>query len=48
LNFQLYKALEIQYQLGLDTLNESLPEIQADMVYRNNALEFRPTLEELK
>jgi len=27
LNYQLYKALEHQYQMGLESLNESLPEI---------------------
>jgi dynein heavy chain 2 len=31
----LYKALEFQYQMGLESLNESLPEISADLVYRN-------------
>ena len=35
LNYQLYKALEVQYQMGLESLNESLPEISADLVYRN-------------
>ena len=27
LNYQMYKALEHQYQMGLESLNESLPEI---------------------
>jgi dynein heavy chain 2 len=48
LNYQLYKALEFQYQMGLESLNESLPEISADLVYRNQTIEFRPTFEELK
>lgn len=48
LNYQLYKALEFQYRMGLESLNESLPEIQADMVYRNGTLEFRPTFQDLK
>jgi dynein heavy chain 2 len=48
LNYQLYKALEFQYQMCLESLNESLPEIQADLVYRNGTIEFRPTFEELK
>lgn len=48
LNYQLYKALEHQYQMGLESLNESLPEIQADLVYRNQTVELRPTFEELK
>ena len=43
LNYQLYKALEFQYQMGLESLNESLPEISCDLVYRNQTIEFRPT-----
>lgn len=35
LNHQLYKALEHQYQMGLESLNENLPEIQCDLVFRN-------------
>lgn len=31
---QLYKALEHQYQMGLEALNENLPEIQVELVYR--------------
>ena len=31
---QLYKALEHQYQLGLESLNENLPEIKVELVYR--------------
>ena len=31
---QLYKALEHQYQHGLETLNEHLPEIRVELVYR--------------
>lgn len=34
--------------MGLESLNESLPEIQADLVYRNQTVELRPTFEELK
>ena len=48
LNYQLYKSLEHQYQMGLESLNESLPEIQCDLVFRNKNLELRPTFEELK
>lgn len=35
LNYQLFKALEHQYQMGLESLNETLPEIQCDLVIRN-------------
>jgi dynein heavy chain 2 len=34
--------------MGLESLNESLPEITTDLVYRNGTIEFRPTFEELK
>lgn len=31
---QLYKVLEYQYQLGLDTLNENMPEIKVELTFR--------------
>lgn len=31
---QLYKALEYQYKMGLESLNENLPEIKVDLTYR--------------
>ena len=31
---QLYKALEFQYKMGLEALNENLPEIKIDITYR--------------
>jgi dynein heavy chain 2 len=31
---QLYKALEHQYQMGLECLNENLPEIRVELTYR--------------
>jgi dynein heavy chain 2 len=31
---QLYKVLEYQYQLGLDTLNENMPEIKVELIFR--------------
>ncbi|XP_054724974.1 LOW QUALITY PROTEIN: cytoplasmic dynein 2 heavy chain 1-like [Uloborus diversus] len=45
---QLYKALEYQYQLGLEVLNEHLPEMKIDLVYRNGSLQFRPPIEEVR
>jgi len=30
---QLYKALEHQYQMGLEALNENLPEIKVELTY---------------
>ena len=35
---QLYKALEHQYQLGLEALSEKLPEIKVEMIYRYMAV----------
>ena len=42
-DIQLYKALEHQYQLGLEVLNENLPEIKVELVFRwiiSSILEF--------
>jgi len=33
-NHQLYKALEHQYQVGLEALSEHLPEIRVDLTYK--------------
>ena len=48
INYQIYKALEFQYRMGLETLNQNLSEIQADLVYKNQKMEFRPSFEQLK
>ncbi|XP_064482982.1 cytoplasmic dynein 2 heavy chain 1-like [Ornithodoros turicata] len=45
---QLYKALEYQYLLCLETLVEHLPEIRVDLTYRNASLQYRPPLEEVR
>lgn len=34
-NHQLYKALEHQYQTGLEALNKNLPEIQIDLTFKS-------------
>lgn len=47
-NRQLYKALEHQYQIGLEALNQNLPEIKADLIFRQEILQFRPSFEELR
>lgn len=44
---QLYKVLEYQYQLGLDTLNENMPEIKVELTFRQK-IQFRPPIEEIK
>eukprot|EP00048_Salpingoeca_helianthica_P012918 m.191084 g.191084 ORF g.191084 m.191084 type:complete len:4245 (+) comp15437_c5_seq48:84-12818(+) len=45
---QLYKALEHQYHLGLESLHETLPEISVDLVFRQQKLQLRPPMEEVR
>uniref|UniRef100_A0A8D0H431 Cytoplasmic dynein 2 heavy chain 1 n=1 Tax=Sphenodon punctatus TaxID=8508 RepID=A0A8D0H431_SPHPU len=47
-NHQLYKALEHQYQIGLEALNENLPEINIDLTYKQGRLQFKPPFEEVR
>uniref|UniRef100_A0AAR2JAS5 Dynein heavy chain tail domain-containing protein n=1 Tax=Pygocentrus nattereri TaxID=42514 RepID=A0AAR2JAS5_PYGNA len=47
-NHQLYKALEYQYQVGLEALNKNLPEIHIDLVFKQGRLQFRPAFEEVR
>uniref|UniRef100_A0A803SUA0 Dynein cytoplasmic 2 heavy chain 1 n=1 Tax=Anolis carolinensis TaxID=28377 RepID=A0A803SUA0_ANOCA len=47
-NYQLYKALEHQYQMGLEALNENLPEINIDLTYKQGRLQFKPPFEEVR
>ena len=48
LDYQLYKALEHQYQMGLESLNENFNIIEADLVYVDKTVSFRPPIEILK
>jgi hypothetical protein len=36
---QLYKALEVGYCMGLESLNENLPEIKAELVFTQKQLQ---------
>ncbi|NXV90779.1 DYHC2 protein, partial [Calonectris borealis] len=47
-NHQLYKALEHQYQMGLEALDENLPEINIDLTFKQGRLQFRPPFEEVR
>ena len=47
-NHQIYKALEASYQLGLESLNETMGELKCDIVYSNKQLIFKPTFETLR
>lgn len=45
---QLYKALDYQYQLGLEALNQHLPEMKVELVYRQQKLQYHPPMEEIR
>jgi len=47
-DYQLYKAMEHQYQKGLETLNENLTELKCELVFRNEAITFRPSMETIR
>ncbi|KAM3875467.1 cytoplasmic dynein 2 heavy chain 1 [Diretmus argenteus] len=47
-NHQLYKALEHQYQTGLEALNKNLPEIHIELTFKSGRLQFRPPFEEVR
>ena len=44
-DYQLYKVLEFQYQKGLENLNENLTEINVELVFKQQKLQFRPSFE---
>lgn len=44
----MYKALEAGYQMGLESLNENLGEVRAELVFTQRLLQFKPPLEELR
>lgn len=45
---QLYKAVEAGYQFGLESLNESLIEIKAELVFNQRQIQFQPPIEEMR
>jgi dynein heavy chain 2 len=45
---QVYKALEAGYQMGLESLNENLPELKAELTVTSRTLRFKPPVEELR
>ncbi|CAM9134653.1 unnamed protein product [Chrysoparadoxa australica] len=45
---QIYKALEAGYQMGLESLNQNLPEIKAELVFSQRTLQFKPPIEDLR
>ncbi|CAF2056597.1 unnamed protein product [Rotaria magnacalcarata] len=38
---QLYKALDLQYSIGLRTLTENLPEINIDLIFSDNSIQYK-------
>lgn len=47
LDRQLYKALAVQYRLGLENLNHRMPEMRIDLIYHQSQLTFQPPFEEV-
>ncbi|CAE7570289.1 DYH1B [Symbiodinium sp. CCMP2456] len=47
-DFQIFKIMEVQYRFGLESLNENLPEMKADLILAQKQLKLKPPLEELK
>ena len=45
---QVYKALDHQYSLGLESLNEGLPGMDVKLVFKQKKLQFEPPLEEIR
>uniref|UniRef100_A0A182NV76 Cytoplasmic dynein 2 heavy chain 1 n=1 Tax=Anopheles dirus TaxID=7168 RepID=A0A182NV76_9DIPT len=45
---QLYKVLEYQYIVGLLDVHQKLPEIHVDLIFRQQRIQLRPTLEEIR
>ena len=47
---QIYKALEVSYQMGLVSLNESLSDINVDLVFNSSSksIEFKPPIESVR
>lgn len=45
---QLYKVLQIQFQWGLESLQSMIPTINAQLIFREQKLQLRPPMEELK
>ncbi|KAH7706719.1 cytoplasmic dynein 2 heavy chain 1, partial [Aphelenchoides avenae] len=48
LDRQLYKALQVQFQWSLESLQSQLPTIHTQLVFREQSLQLRPGLEEVR
>ena len=47
-DMQLFKALEHQYQMGLEGLHSDLPPVRCELEFKGRKLQLRPTLEDLR
>ncbi|KAL3981549.1 Dynein heavy chain N-terminal region 1 family protein [Acanthocheilonema viteae] len=45
---QLYKTLQLQYQWGIENLHMQIPLIQVQLIFKDQQLELRPPLEEIR
>ncbi|CAM9184751.1 unnamed protein product, partial [Discosporangium mesarthrocarpum] len=45
---QIFKALEAGYQMGLESLNEYLPEVRSELVFAQRTVQLKPPLEEIR
>uniref|UniRef100_A0A158Q7Q4 Cytoplasmic dynein 2 heavy chain 1 n=1 Tax=Elaeophora elaphi TaxID=1147741 RepID=A0A158Q7Q4_9BILA len=45
---QLYKTLQLQYQWGIESLHMQIPLIQVQLIFKDQQLELRPPLEEIR
>ncbi|KAG2385509.1 hypothetical protein C9374_003324 [Naegleria lovaniensis] len=47
-DYNIYKALDYQYKVGLETLNEQLPELKCELVFKDKRVQFSPSFEKIK
>ena len=47
-DMQLFKALEHQYQVGLEGLHQDLPQIRCELEFKGRRVQLRPVIEELR
>jgi dynein heavy chain 2 len=47
-DYQIFKIMEVQYKFGLETLNENLTEMKAELVLQNRQLRLKPPIEDLR
>ncbi|VDM76119.1 unnamed protein product [Strongylus vulgaris] len=47
-NWQLYKALQLQYQWGIESLHAQIPLIHTQLIFIQQKLQLRPPIEEIR